>query len=332
MSSSLLFLSGQISVMETKLLSPSQLDRMIGAKSTDDAFAVLAELQYAAYFDEALRASSFTKVLGQGLKETRDFLNESLDHPNHRMMLWLKYDLNNLKRAAKDRFLFGEESLNDFTEDNGYIPLGNLDLAELQSVIYDGASHPLLPESLVEAIRAFGEQEGNAIRDLDEALDEAYLQAFAKLSRNLGEGLQSYAKAQIDLYNLRRVLRSVTTLGSSDTPWTKGGTLDADDFSGASDVESFAQSLGRTPYTSLLQPFAAQAPVEQQLHQFETLCDRELEDLLKDLGATNDGLAKALYYFDRRWHNARMIKVVMFGKFYNLEPVVIEEKLKNLVS
>ncbi|HEY5714403.1 MAG TPA: V-type ATPase subunit [Candidatus Gracilibacteria bacterium] len=329
MSAQLLFLSGQISVLEAQLLQSGQLDRMIGASTPEEAFRVLSELSYAQYFDEDLRASHFTQVLARGLLETKHFLDESLDNGNHSMLLWLKYDLNNIKRAAKDRLLFGKESLTDFTDDNGYINLGNLDLPSLQAFIFEGASVDLLPREITKTVLDFFAKEDPQIRDLDQSLDRAYLQAFLRLSKSSGEGLKHYAKAQIDSYNLRSLLRNVTMIGSQ-TDWISGGTLGSEDFGSVTDLDSFMKVTRNTDYSLMLEAMKEALPLEQQLNQFESLMDSRLSDLMKELSQGSDGLLKVLYYFERRWNNARMIKVIMFGKFYGLEPHVIEEKLKPL--
>ncbi len=72
-----LFLNGRIRALESKLLDVGRLERMVGAKTPDDAFRVLVELQYADYFDEKTKASDFDNIMHRGLLETKEMIVES---------------------------------------------------------------------------------------------------------------------------------------------------------------------------------------------------------------------------------------------------------------
>jgi vacuolar-type H+-ATPase subunit C/Vma6 len=148
--SKIAFLSGQLQALESKLLTVSRLDRMIGAKTSEDAFRVLVELQYSEYFDDKTRATDFTRIIEQGLLETKKMILDGVGNDPAIEFLFRRFDLNNLKRAFKLRFLENETSIEDFSEENGFSPLGELSKEELFDLVFQNKEINKLPKEFLE--------------------------------------------------------------------------------------------------------------------------------------------------------------------------------------
>ncbi len=325
--SSLYFISGQIAVLESQLLNSGQLDRMIGAKTPEEAFGVMSELSYAKYFDDSLEARDFSMVIENGLKETKELLVDGTDDHRVLHLIWARFDLNNLKRALKERFIEGKDGLGAFTEDNGYSALGRLSAEKIESLVWnpEESNCPLL-----SVVFKHAQKDVIDIREVEMELDLAYF-AFAKKQSKNGL-VRSYVQHLIDAHNFRSVLRSVLILESSLDPliWVEGGSLDRDRFLAVTSLDQFVDLYGTTPFSELLRSAPDSLSGEELLVRVEKILDQYVYGWLGSISLGSDSILRVLYYFEQRLTNARMLKTVMLGKFYGLEVQQIQDKLKHV--
>lgn len=327
MSSSLLFVSGQIAALEEKLLKRGQLDRMIGAGTPDEAFGVMSELQYSQYFDDSLQARDFANVIEKGLVETKTLLVNGSDHHPALDIVWARFDINNIKRALKERFLENWTELGEFTEDNGYSPLGTLDEGQIQSLVWSGKGEESILTQTVEGLLSTGEFD---VKAAEIALDKAY---FAHIQSNARSGeVKEYVRLLIDAYNVLSVTRSVLVLQQPIEAelWAEGGSLEYVRFAGIDSVEALQDSFRATPFVDRLKNANDSLSGEALLIEVERATDQYVYQWLKEISLGTDSILRVLYYFEQRLQNARMLKTVMLGKFYGLDIASIQEKLKHV--
>jgi len=327
--SNLYFVSGQISALESQLLTRGQLDRMIGAPSPDEAFSVMSELSYAQYFDESLKAKDFAKVIETGLGETKKLLVDGTDNHSVLGFVWWRFDLNNIKRALKEKFLEGATSIGDFNEDNGYARLGTLDADEIQAAVFEGAEvSDLRPEFAAVLTKYLNKDSLESIQDLEIELDTAYFTILKKV----GKGpVKSYVKYLIDDYNLRVVARNTLIFEREmqEEQWMSGGTLSFHVFKGV-DTQSFRSTLKQTPFAAEFTHVKESISSEELLFLVEQGVDRYVYSWLGNESLGSDSILRVLYYFEQRLQNARVLKTIMLSKFYGLTHEAIEEKLKHI--
>ena len=327
--SSLLFVSGQIAALEDKLLKQGQLDRMIGASTPDEAFAVMAELSYAQYFDDSLRARDFASVIERGLMETKSLLVNGTDDHSVLGLIWWKFDVNNIKRAIKERFIDQSTEVSEFVEDNGYSPLGSLSKDQIQDLVFKEIPIKSFPESIQSFALEVNEADFD-IYSVELLLDKAYFAAVKKVAKE--RSVKQYHQLMVDGFNVRALARSVLVFEKpleSDI-WADGGSLNFHRFAEVETIDQLKDILAKTPFGLALSSSIETASGEGLLLKVEQIVDQYTYEWLKELSLGNDSILRVLYYFEQRLQNARMLKTVMLGKFYGLEVGAIQEKLKHI--
>lgn len=94
------FISARVRSLEGSLISRSQLDRMLSAASTAEAFAILSEIGISGSGDK-LSAASREELLLNMLKQGFDDLMCGLPDPEVLNIFKYPYDCNNIKAAIK---------------------------------------------------------------------------------------------------------------------------------------------------------------------------------------------------------------------------------------
>lgn len=331
--SDLFFVCGQVRALESKLLDVNRLDRMIGAKTPEDAFRVLVELQYSEYFDESTTVSDFQYILEQGLMETKSLLNDGArEHPGLQL-LWKRFDLNNIKRALKLRFEEGASSIESFTEEDGFSRLGNLSQEVLQQVIFEKGSHPALDgafASVLQNVEADYEKEGG--RYIENALDMAYFRNCIGLVQELKDPfLGKLVQLLIDITNFRNFLRSSLVLKEefSKGAWIEGGSFFVDKMN-FENLDELKRLVSTSVFGEEVKEVGESDDADEEfLVHLERLLDRKYYNLLRShsLGAISD-IVVPLHYFEQRLKNARMLKFIMFAKFHGITPEEIYNTLR----
>ena len=337
MAQDFLFLVGRIRALESRLLSQSQIDRMVGARDADEAFRILTELQYADYIGESAQPSQFEQIVNQGLSETKQLIESGTDHHPAFQFIWREFDLNNLKRALKEKLVENRESIGDFTEENGYSQLGNITAKDLEAAVFGLQFDSEVPEPYMAVVRTADKWLDNdgSFRDIEFALDVAhfeYLQTLVQQTPTLF--LRNYLTLLADEANTRtcaRVLLAGETL-SSDL-LVDGGSFEYDTVKGAQDIDSLVEILKHTemnPVARKLQAVAGEEVDETLLTLERMLSDHRYDFLHEAESGEISTVQVPLYYFMKRLQNARVIKFIMFSKLYDIAPAEIYKTLKHL--
>lgn len=334
--SDLFFVCGQIRALESKLLDLSRLDRMIGASTSQDAFRVLVELQYSEYFEENTTVADFQRVIAQGLLETKQLLISGTQDHKGLHFLWSRFDLNNIKRALKRRFEEGASDLGDFTEENGFSPLGTLSEEALVRVVFEGESYEPLRDPFFQVIRtaeACYQNEGR--RFVESALDRAYFQVCGEIAQEVRDPfLSAIHVLVVDIANFRNWLRQNLVLKESfsQEEWFDGGSFLPEKF-----VFDDLESLKKMAASSLFSDEVYRAgeaggnEVSLFLVALEKSLDKRYLDFLRQssLGVVS-GVVIPYHYFEQRLKNARMIRFILFAKSHGMVPEEIYNTLKSL--
>lgn len=332
------FISGQIRAQESRLLTQAQIDRMVGAESADEAFAVLVESNYAEFIDEATTARDFHQIVEQGLFETKEMILSGTNNEIGLWFLWLQYDVNNLKRALKARILEEATTLKDFVENNGYSRMGMIDQSEIEDVVFRGESHRRLPFVIHMAVQNAEKiyQEKKDFRFVEYALDKAMGEFFMDLRNNRvtqdNDFIKHLVRHWIDGINVKNMARSLIIRDEQvpEESWIQGGNTSYFDAEKIKDVATLMQNLSRTKYAKYFVE-TSQSDTVDLLYQIEKATDHYYLDFLRweNLGA-NPSLVVPISYFERRLHNAKVIKLIMYAKMNGLSSEKIYEQLTHL--
>jgi len=330
-----LFINGQIRARESRLLTVGRLDRMIGAKTPEEAFRVLLELQYAEYVDENASPKDFNPIIERGLQETKDLIITGTDGHLGLQFLWKSEDLNNLKRAYKLKFLENKEELGEFTEENGFSTLGDFSHEDIQQIVFAEKTPEHVPALYAGVFKKVNEvfEDKKEFRFVEFLLDQAHFDYLAQIAKKTGVAfLQNWLELRIDMVNLRSLVRSLLmreeTL-SSDA-FVTGGTIAWEEIAKVQTFGDFSDFVKHTRLTDVRSLLHENDSDEDKLIKIERECDRIENEFLHDAQSGEiNSIQVPLAYFQRRMQNARMLKFVMFAKFHGLSPEEILKTLKH---
>jgi vacuolar-type H+-ATPase subunit C/Vma6 len=336
MAKEFLFLCGVIRALQSKLLTISQLDRMIGAKSPAEAFRVLVELQYAKYFDESTKPEDFHRVIRQGILETKQLIQDGTDNDPAFEFVWRELDLNSLKRALKIRLVEGGTEIGDFTEENGFSDYGELTKSDLEAIVFRGENFEKLPPEYVSVVQDTPAlfEKNNAFQDIEFALDRAHFDFLDRVAKKRGHPfLRSMLEFQADATNVRALARAVLIheMRLPENGFVPHGTFKFAAVEKIENQEQLLKFLSSTRFASMISKIKPDADAEMVLLQIGRGIDKEFETFLKDAESGEIGSIQIpIVYLERRLQNARRLKFIMFSKFYGLAPEKIYETLPNL--
>ncbi|MCK5460956.1 V-type ATPase subunit [Candidatus Gracilibacteria bacterium] len=332
--SNFLFVNGQIRAQESKLLNVNRLDRMIGAKTPEEAFRVFVELQYSEYFDDNIEPKDFAKVIQQGLKETRKLIVSGTENAPGLQILWLRFDINNLKRALKLKYLEGKTSIEDFSEEGGFSDLGNLNQKFLEEVVFEGKTRKELPDLLknvVDRTEAILAEHDKAFRFVEYALDQAY---FATLNIIVKKSISPFLKElfafMVDRINFRNLARSIFILEEPlvDATWIGFGNVAFTSIQEIKTVQNFIAWTSQTRFSEIGKELDETLSKEENLVKIEKSLDAAYQKFLDQSVLGEIGSIQIPFaYFERRLRNARLLRFVMFAKFHDINSEEIYKTL-----
>lgn len=327
---------GQVRGLSPKLLSSSQIDRMVGATDGKDAFRVLVELQYAAYIDQDTELSDFDQIITQGLYETRQLLASGAgDHPGMDF-LWLGFDINNLKRALHAKLIKGQAQLENFEKDTSYSQMGNLSAADLQRLVFEGKASGHLPYQLIEATNqaATTLSKNNEFRDVEFALDTAYFKHLNAVADELQDDfISEFFTFLVNLTQVRNVARSILTLKEPipENGFIPFGHFSYDRASKITTYEELAKAVRATELAPVLSNVSESDSASEKILKIEQGLDKAYADFLNNAATGSlDSPAVLIDYFSQRLQNARTLKLVMYGKLNGLASDKIYKLLENV--
>lgn len=339
MAQDFLFLVGRIRALESKLLSDAQVDRMVGAKDAAEAFRILTELQYADYIADGTQPAEFVRIIDQGLIETKELIESGTDHDPAFEFIWREFDLNNLKRALKEKIVDQKAQLGEFAEENGYSLLGNISKENLAELLFGDESEVDIPDEyktvLEEAEATFKKSQN--FRDIEFALDQAHFAYLKKLaSKTKSSFLVEYLALLADESNAKVVLRMLTQGETVPVElFMPHGTYEFSALENITDLDSFVAFLRKTSLTFLADPFLKSMKGIDSLQAGLLLFERQIarhkyEFLLEAESGEIESVQVPLAYFMKRLQNSRVIKFIMFAKLYKISPEEIYKTLKHL--
>ena len=344
MDTGILFLSGQLQARETNLLNINRLDRMIGAKTAEDAFRVMVELQYSEYFDENTKPQSFAKIIEKGLLETKNMIVEATKNHKALQFLWRRFDLNNLKRAYKIKFFEKKDFIENFTEENGFDFLGNLTKEDLENIVFKNKKSGDLPEEFtsvcfnVDNILDENEDDQNSslesrFRNLEFALDNAHFNYLYKVAKKQKDHfLKELFKFIVDSVNFRTLARFVLIFEKKlqNKAWINHGNFlnsETKDIQTFEDLEIWAK---KTHFNSVLDKIKKDDSAEEKIIKIEKGIDKLYREIVENsVMGEIASIQIPIRYFEKRLQNARLLKFIMFAKFHGLSPDNIYKSLEH---
>lgn len=320
-----LSLSARVHAMEVSLLSRERMERMLEARTDEEAVKVLAECGYAEL--SQVTPEGVDRILA-GRRETllRE-LEGALPDPRFLEVFKVKYDYHNLKTLLKAEALGREH-------DRLLVDAGRIPAAALKERL-SGGSQRGLPDTLEKAVREAREvlhATGDPQR-LDFALDRAYFAEMADLARDTGSDyLKGYVAILVDAANLRCLVRALRMGKGAD--FLKGVLFPGGKVGERGILAVAANGGGGLSelYASTSLRAAAEAGAAAVrgggLTAFEKACDDAVTHYLAGAKYVPFGEAPVIGYLAAVDSELTNLRIILSGRMAGLDADTIRERLR----
>lgn len=318
-----LFISTRLRVLESKMLTRERMERMLEARSTEDAVKVLTECGYEGL--DPLTSAALEQSLKQSREETFSELTELA--PDRALIdaFRIRYDYHNAKTIIKC-IARNEDPLRMLIE------AGRVSTDSLRDAIMKGELETL-PKALGDAISKAQEvldATGDPQRS-DFTLDRAYYSELSETAKACGSSfLQEYVRLLIDAANLRSAVRSIRmkkNLEFLGEVLVDGGSIDRGKISAAVTSGTKLEPV----FPGDLQEAAALGDQTVQggtQTAFEKACDDAVNKLLRRSHMTPFGDAVLISYLAARENDITAARIILSGRMAGVPTQSIRERLR----
>lgn len=319
-----LSISTRVRAMENRLLGRERRERMIEARTDEEALKILTECGYAE--PENLSVPALNRVLTEARAGLFADLRSAVPQPALVEVFQIKYDYHNLKALVKAEAL-GEEA------DRLLMPGGRYAPQALAEAYRRGAlgDYPeclrRAAEQARETLNASGDPQA-----ADLLLDRACYEEMAAAAKESGSAfLQGYVRLAVDAANLRTAVRC-QRMGAGNELLAEsllpGGSVEPRAVAAAKGGE-LARRFAGTPLEGAAELGAGlTAPGSGTLTAFETSCDNALNSYLSQAKRVAFGEAPVVAFLCAREAEATAIRTILAGRKAGLSGDAIRERMR----
>ena len=320
----------RIRALETKLLDKAKIERMIEAKNADEIIKILYETEYASSISEMKSIDDYETVLTKELSKTYELLREISPVPELTNLFLLRYDVHNLKTLLKSSYL-GEEN-DELLSSIGTIPIQQFkDMVKAKE--FSGLD-PILRECVEEIVGEFTVNPDPQL--IDVTLDKClYNLMYKAASDNKSSFLKDYISAQIDLINIKSLVR-VKSMGYGRDFLKKvilqNGKLDYAFFNDVFDesLDTLIEKLAFKDYGKVIEEGISNYVKTKSLTKFEKLSDDYIFELAKKGKYVAFGIEPLVGYLMAKENEVKIIRMIMVGKINEIPNELIRERLRDV--
>lgn len=185
----------RVRALENGLLSPNRWERLAAVENAQEAWRVLGETPYGRWLENR-SFYQYEEVFWDELRATSDLLREMTKAGSFLHSYLLKYDMHNLKVyfLEKTTGVSGRR-----------IPVSAYGGNKAAEVMANPEWHKGDP--LAQAVLVLQEQEFSDPQELQRVVDRWYYEYMAGRKKDFSPGLKDFWACQVDLINLRTLLR-----------------------------------------------------------------------------------------------------------------------------
>lgn len=325
-----LYAVSRVKALENNLLSKSTVDRMLEARTPEEAIKILSETDYGNYFGEVEGAYDFEKALDQSLMAAYKVIEDSTGDKRFTLLSRLRYDFHNLKVLMKEKYL--KEDFRHILSHTGSIKVEALRKAVDDKDMVGFDSH--IRDAFEKADMDF-ELKGDPQR-IDMILDQGLYAYLLELAKDIkDDGLIELIKAEIDLLNINTLLRIRKIGGGTkflEMALIDGGFLDRSVLSGSlgEPVGSFADRLSSTIYDKVAAEGIGSFEDIGSTTVLEKISDNLLLDMAKRGKFAAFGVLPIIGYLRAKENETRVIRIIMVGRINKIPVENLRERLRDL--
>lgn len=320
-----LYATARIRSIEVGLLNDERMERMLLAKTNDEALKVLIECGYGDVHLSSLSEIE-SVILSQRLK-AYELLNTMSVDKNLSDVLKIKYDYHNIKVIVK-------------AMDNKYAHLfiasGRIDPEQLDTIIRESdfsKFNPIMSKAVMEAKEILARTKNPQLSDF--ILDHASFSEMKVTAEKTGNKfIIGYVKLLIDVNNLRAFIRCYRMNKGSDLlkhAVFEGGDIDVSTLINAIDDAGF-KAEGIYAMTDLQNAATVGESAlrsDNPLTFFEKVCDDVIMEYLKKAKYIPYGEEPIFAYLAAKEAEFSAVRAILSGRFSNVSTDIIRERLRN---
>jgi len=323
-----IFATAFIRSKEKYLLTREKVDRMLDAKTPDDALKVLYELNYGDGLDE-VPAAEFEKLLTLELEKAYDTVMSLAPEKEYFKHFLYPNDYHNVKVLLKAEF-------SGAPMDEIMIGAGTVPVPELVELVQSRKYYSMREEmakGIQEAVDVYGTTQDPQVIDL--ILDKAcYRDINIEVSKLKNKFISGYIALKIDTINLKSFIRAKEMNKSWDffsKIFIEGGKVPEGLFINGFDEapEQFADRLLAYDMQVLLQESAAMLKETGRFTALEKLCDNVLMGYVKESKYIAFGVEPLVGYIAAKESEAMTVRIIMAGKLAGLSAELIGERIRD---
>ncbi len=322
------YATARIKVLETRLITQNIIERILEAKTPEDAVKVLTETEYSSYFGEMDSVYDFEDVIIEHLKDVFKVVEDSTKNLNFTNIFRYKYDFHNLKVLIKANYT------GDNPRDN-IIPLGKVDIKKLTSAVAekDFSELPsLLKEGATKSLEDF--ELNHNPQAIDTILDRFFYQKILAIAAELGEFAVEFVKTDIDLTNINIFLRykkAGLVLSRLENVVIEGGYLEPSFYKEYYNepLNNFAEALVVTRYEKIVDQGIQDWIDNKDSTQLEKVLDNYFMALAKQGNSAPFGIKPILGFLKAKESESELLRLLFVSKINDIPVKDIRERLRD---
>ena len=242
-------------------------------------------------------------------------------------LLKTRDDFANLRLAVR-RTLTEIPIGTDYSSDGNVPP----ELIEQIFTEEDEFSKPVFPDYVRQAVEqaVLGYYQNKDIRRIDEAIDQCQTEYNLKTARRIKSVfLLGLFRIQIDLTNIRTMLRLKFTESEQRNVFLKGGFIELERFMHG--IELGYEALGSlffvTPYHRIVETGAGYLASDKSFLKVEQQCEEHLTGFLKTTIQITAGPQSIIAYLLMKENEIRTVKLILTAKKNNLDTKLLLDRI-----
>ncbi len=319
-----LYISARIHAMENKLLTRERMERMLTARSAEEAAKVLSECGYGDF--PSLTPDAIERTLDAARLSLFAELRRAAPDPAIVDVFCIKYDYHNAKVLLKAEAT--GQSPDELLLDAGRYPAARLKEDYVQGDLsrYSAAFAQAVTQAR-ELLASSGDPQA-----ADLLLDRAYYAEMLAAARSARSSfLEGYVQLSIDSANLRSVVRAARMGRGPDflrRVLLPDGNVKTDRLLSAGTGGADLAGLFAHTYLTAAAQEGAEAMRGGSLTQFERLCDNALTAYLSQGKRVAFGEHPLIGYLYAKENELTTIRIILTGRLAGLDAETIRERLR----
>jgi len=321
------FATAQVRVLQSMLLAPGLVSDMANADSFNLAAELLSSTEYAMPSDAG--ASAVEEILIERRSGARKLFDSLIGVPEIVELFRARTDFANIRLAL--RRILTDRPLGTDYSDEGNVP------ADAVARAFENEDYSEFPDALGDAVEmaVLSYYSDKKIPGIDIAVDAVEAAYNLDVAGRLGsEFLTSLAGVQIDLSNIRTMLRLHWSGSDLRTAFISGGFLDVSLFLQGVDspIEVIPELFAATAYSEVVEGGAAYLKSHDSFLRLEALCEAHLLGFLRQTDYVTVGYQPIIAYLLQKELEIRTLRMVLTCKRNQIDVKVIRDRIPEVYS